>query len=179
MVSLFLSFPSLPSLLPILCWLFQVHQAQLVSQCPSCSIVFSFLARSTNLSLFFAFFYFHSVGNRDGRSTIWQAFFFYWLLFGFVVYPRVGDPFLYQYPYEFCPSYFLGFGLCVYRLFVWSNINFLYNSQLITFPIQTCLFLHSFLLYLLYSLIMWFIILLLHLQFILYSLRVFLISVSW
>ena len=37
-------------------------------------------------------------------------------------------------------------GLCIYYFFVWSNLNFLYNSQWITLPNQSCLFLYSFLL---------------------------------
>ena len=43
--------------------------------------------------------------------------------------------------------------LCIYRLFVWSNFNFLYNSQSITLPIQSCLVLYSFYASLLHSLI--------------------------
>ena len=42
-------------------------------------------------------------------------------------------------------------GLCMYHLFVWSNFNFLHNSQWITLPTQSCLvfsfcanLLHSF-----------------------------------
>ena len=29
-------------------------------------------------------------------------------------------------------------GLCIYHLFVWSNLNFLHNSQWITLPAQSC-----------------------------------------
>ena len=46
-------------------------------------------------------------------------------------------------------------GLCLYHLFVWSNFNFLHNSQWITLPTQSCIFLHSFCANLLHSLIMW------------------------
>ena len=35
-------------------------------------------------------------------------------------------------------------GLCIYRLFVWSNLNFLHISQMITLPTQSCLVLYSF-----------------------------------
>ena len=35
-------------------------------------------------------------------------------------------------------------GLCIYHLFVWLNLNFLHNSQWITFPTQSYLLLHSF-----------------------------------
>ena len=49
-------------------------------------------------------------------------------------------------------------GLSVYHLFVWSNLNFLYNSQRITLPTQSCLVLYSFCTNLLHSLIMWLIV---------------------
>ena len=48
-----------------------------------------------------------------------------------------------------------GAGLCIYHLFVWSNLNFLRISQWITFPTQSCLVLYSFCANLLHSLIMW------------------------
>ena len=49
-----------------------------------------------------------------------------------------------------------GAGLCIYHLFVWSNLNFLHISQWITLPTQSCLALYSFCANLLHSLIMWF-----------------------
>ena len=51
-----------------------------------------------------------------------------------------------------------GAGLCIYHLFVWSNLNFLHISQ-ITLPTQSCLVLYSFCANLLHSLIMWLIVL--------------------
>ena len=47
-----------------------------------------------------------------------------------------------------------GAGLCIYHLFVWSNLNFLHISQWITLPTQLCLVLCSFWANLLHSLIM-------------------------
>ena len=44
-------------------------------------------------------------------------------------------------------------GLCIYHLFVWSNLNFLLTSQWITLPAQSCLVLYSFCANLLHSLI--------------------------
>ena len=35
-------------------------------------------------------------------------------------------------------------GLCIYYLLIWSNLNFLHNSQWIAFPSQLCLLLYSF-----------------------------------
>ena len=46
-------------------------------------------------------------------------------------------------------------GLCIYHLFVCSNLNFLYNSQWIAFPTQSCLVLYFFCTNLLNSFIMW------------------------
>ena len=48
-----------------------------------------------------------------------------------------------------------GAGLCIYHLFIWSNLNFLHISQWITLPTQSCLVLYSFCANLLHSLIMW------------------------
>ena len=45
--------------------------------------------------------------------------------------------------------------LRIYHLFIWSNRNFLHNSQWITFPTQSCLVLYSFYVNLHHSLIMW------------------------
>ena len=46
-------------------------------------------------------------------------------------------------------------GLCIYHLLALSNLNFLYISQWITLPTQSCLALYSFSANLLHSLIMW------------------------
>ena len=46
-------------------------------------------------------------------------------------------------------------GLCIYHLFVWSNLNFLHISQWITLPTQSCLVLYSSCANLLHSLMMW------------------------
>ena len=47
-----------------------------------------------------------------------------------------------------------GAGLCIYHLFVCSNLNFLHISQWNTLPTQSCLVLYSFCANLLHSLIM-------------------------
>ena len=44
-------------------------------------------------------------------------------------------------------------GLCIYHLFVWSNLNFLHISQWITLSIKSCLVLYAFCANLLHSLI--------------------------
>ena len=48
-----------------------------------------------------------------------------------------------------------GAGLCIYHLFVWSNLNSLLISQWINLPTQSCLVLYSFCANLLHSLIIW------------------------
>ena len=48
-----------------------------------------------------------------------------------------------------------GAGLCIYQLFIGSNLNFLHISQWITLPTQSCLVLYSFCANMLHSLIMW------------------------
>ena len=54
-----------------------------------------------------------------------------------------------------------GAGFCIYHLFVWSNLNFLHNSQWIILPTQSCLVLHSFCANFLHSFIMWLMVILL------------------
>ena len=49
-------------------------------------------------------------------------------------------------------------GLCIYYLFILSNLNFWHNSKWITFPIQSCLVLSFFPASLLHSLNMWLIV---------------------
>ena len=51
-----------------------------------------------------------------------------------------------------------GAGLCIYHLFVWSNLNFLHISQWITLPTQSCQVLYFFCANLLHSHIMWLIV---------------------
>ena len=61
--------PSSPVPLPILFWLYQEHQLQLVSPSLSCSTVFFFssLARSRYLSLFSLLFQYYFVACQEGR----------------------------------------------------------------------------------------------------------------
>ena len=49
-------------------------------------------------------------------------------------------------------------GLCIYHLFVWSNLNFLHVFRWIILPTQLCLGLYSFFANLLHSLMMWLIV---------------------
>ena len=61
-----------------------------------------------------------------------------------------------KYPRSLCVSFSrTDSGLYIYHLFVWSNFNFLHNSQWITLSTQSCLVLYSFSANFLHSLIMW------------------------
>ena len=72
-------------------------------------------------------------------------FLFCWLSLGLCVWPRLGDPFVSQNPREVYVSFpTIDSEMCIYHLFIWSNFNFLYTSQRITFPTQSCLVLYSF-----------------------------------
>ena len=79
-----------------------------------------------------------------------------WLLWDLVVWPRLGEPFECQNPIGVCVSFSMTDAeLCISHLFVWSNLNFLLNSQWISFPTQSCLVLHSLCANWLHLLIMW------------------------
>ena len=72
-------------------------------------------------------------------------------------------------------------GLCIYHLFVWSNFNFLHDSQWITLSTQFCQVLYSFCTNLLHSLIMWLIVSSLspHNLHVLYFLRIIIIIITY
>ena len=105
-------------------------------------------------------FMFHSFFNSLAMSTsffslsfnftLWSAkftiqqvlppFFFCWLSLGLVIWLRLGNMIVSQNSTSLCVSFSgTDFGLCIYHLFVWSNLNFLPSSRWITFPTQSCL----------------------------------------
>ena len=109
------------------------------------------------LSLFSLSFNFTLWSTGTAKFTIRQVLFFCWLLQGLVVWPRLVDPFFISKSQR---SLYLSFsrtdaGLCIYHLFVWSNLNVLHNYQWITLPTQSRLVLYSLWCNLLHSLIMW------------------------
>ena len=73
------------------------------------------------------------------------------------------------------------FCLYICHLFVWSNFNFLYNSQWITFPTQSCLVLYFLCASLLHSLIMWLIVsfLSLHYRHLLFCCLLSILTLVW
>ena len=79
-----LLFPSLPILLPSLLGLSQVHQPQLVSPSPSCSIFFLVLQQGLGtflFSLYYYYFFFTLRSTWTAKSTIRKVLFFSLLFF--------------------------------------------------------------------------------------------------
>ena len=119
---------------------------------------FNSLARSRYLSFFSHSFNFILWSAGTAKSTILKIFFFFFLLIiirsGLLAYIR-GYVCMSKSHRSLCVSFSRTVaGLCIYHLFVWSNLNFLHISQWITLPTQSCLVLYSFCANLLHSLIM-------------------------
>ena len=102
---------------------------------------FSPLARSRYLSLFSLSFSFTLWSAGTAKSAIRHVLFHFFLLsLGLIVWPRIGDLFVSQNPREFYVSFTrTDTVLCICHLVVWPNLNFLHNSQWITFLSQLCL----------------------------------------
>ena len=122
---------------------------------------FNSLARSRYLSFFSLSFIFILWSAGTVKSTILQILFFFLLIImrsGLLAGIR-WSVFILKSHRSLCESFSrTGAGLCIYHLFVRSNWNFLYISQWITLPTQSCLALYSFCTNLLHSLIMWLIV---------------------
>ena len=113
-----------------------------------------FLSKVEALILLFTFFQFSSVA----KSTILQILFFF----------IIRSCLLAEIWWSVCMSnshrsLCVAFsrrdtGLCIYHVFVWSNLNFLHISQCITLPTQSCRVLYSFCTNTLHSLIIGFMI---------------------
>ena len=91
---------------------------------------FSSPARSRHLSLFLLSYSFTLMSAGMAKSTIRQVLFFYWLLLGLVVWPRLSNPFLFLNPKEFCASHFPAWVVHI-PFVLWSNLN-LHNFRWIT-----------------------------------------------
>ena len=93
-------------------------------------IFFPFSCKAKVLISFSAFFHCYSVINRNSK-VYKSARSLCQLSLGLFVWPTLDDPLVSKNPREICTSHFLGrsFGLCVYHLFVWSNLNILHYSQ--------------------------------------------------
>ena len=116
-VLLVLLFPSPPVPVPILWWLYQVHQLQLLSPSLSCSIVFfQFSSKVHAFICLFAFFQFYPVVSQNGKVHYSAGSVFVFVLFCFccwqsldlVIWSKLGDPFVSQNPGKCCASHFSG-----------------------------------------------------------------------
>ena len=142
--------------------MFQVHQLRLVS--PSPSIAFLVHWQDLNICLFLVSLIF-TIGHLRQQSPLFGRFSSFFLFF-FVNYHLVwsssqdlGICLYLKNPREFCVFHFPGWVLvCAYTIWQYGQISDLHNSQLITFPTQSCLVLYSFCASLLHLLIMWLII---------------------
>ena len=122
------------------------------------SMFHSFLQSFSNpLILLFTFFQFYSVVSRDSKVDHFASSLFLLII--------IRSVFLAEIRWSVCLSKShrslcvlfsrKGAELCIYHLFVWSNLNFLHISQWITLLSQSCLVLYPFCANLLHSLIMW------------------------
>ena len=116
----------------------------------SCFFFFSFLTRCRYLSSFRYLLIFPLWSAGSAKCTIRQVLFylFCWLSPGLVdIWWSVGiSKFLRNSGVSFSRTYS---GLCIYHWFVWSNFNFLHNSQWII--TLSCLVIYSFCTSLLHS----------------------------
>ena len=120
---------------------------------------FQFPSKILVLILLFTFFQFYSLVSRDSKVDNFLLFFFFFLLI------IIRSGLLAETRWSVCMSKShrslcvlfsrTSTGLCIYYLFVWSNLNFMLISQWITLPTQSFLVLYSFCANLLHSLIMW------------------------
>ena len=94
-------FPSPPVPVPILWWLYQEHQLQLVSQSLWCSIFFSVPWQDPGTHLSFRFFSVLPCSQPGRQSPQFDKFsIFCWLSLCLVVWPGLNDPFIFQNPRE-------------------------------------------------------------------------------
>ena len=130
--------------------------------------LFYFQARSRYLSFFSLSFSFILWSASTAKFTILQilyfffsfSFFFFFFLLITIRSGRLAEIRLSvsisKSHTSFCVSFSrTAAGLCIYYLFVGSNLDFLHISQWITLPTKSCLLLYSFRANLLHSLMMW------------------------
>ena len=108
-----LLFPSPLVPLSIFWRLYRVHRLQGLSSSLSSSIAFfSVLLQGSGTYLCFCFPSVLPCGQPRQESQLLNGFFFFffffWLSVGLVVWPKLGDPFVFQTPREFSASHFRG-----------------------------------------------------------------------
>ena len=107
---------------------------------------FNSLARSRYLSLFSHSFRFNLWSAGTAKLTILQILFFLLII---ITSGRLAgirwSVCMFKSHRSLCVLFsWTGAGLCIYHLFVWSNLDFLHISQWITLLTQSCLVLSSF-----------------------------------
>ena len=122
---------------------------------------FQFPSKVKILILLFTFFQFYSVVSRDSKVDnfanvlFFVDYYYYSVCFFFLAEIR-WSVCMSQSHRNLCVSFSrTGAVLCIYHLFVWSNLNFLHISQWIPLPTLSSLVLYSFSANLLHLLIMW------------------------
>ena len=104
------------------------------------------------LIFLFTFFLFFSVVSRGGKvHNFASSLFFLLIIIRSGCLAKIRSKSLWSLCVSFTRT---ATGLSMYHLFVWLNLNFLYNSQWITLPTLSCIVLYSFYANLLHSLIM-------------------------
>ena len=118
---------------------------------------FQFPSKVEVLILLFTFFQFYSVFSRYGKVDNFASSLFLLIIIrsGLLAEIRWSVRMLKSHRSLYVLSLRTGARLCIYHLFVWSNLNFLHISQWITLPTQSSIVLYSFYANLLHSLIMW------------------------
>ena len=125
-------------------------------------VFFQFSSKVYVLNSHFVFFYFQLVVSRDARvhflASSLFSFLFLFFFFFLLTFTRSGRLAKIKWS-VFCVTFFTAESwLCIYHLFVGSNLYFLHNSQWITFPTQSCLDWYSLCANLLHSVIIWLIV---------------------
>ena len=131
----------------------------IIVTCTFHSFFLNSLARSRYLSLVSNSFSFILWSAGTAKSPILQVLFFFFLLIiiksGLLAGIRWSVCMLESHR-SLCMAFSrIGAGLCIYHLFVWSNLSFLHISPWITLPTQSSLALYSLCANLLHSFIMW------------------------
>ena len=128
---------------------------------------FNSIARSRYLSFFSHSFSFILGSAGTAILTILKVPFFYWSLWSLVLVEIRWSVCMSKSHRSLWVSFFWpGAELCIYLLFVWLNLNFLHISQWITLPTQSCLVFYTFCA-------------IITIVIIIYSFRIFHISVCW
>ena len=142
-----LLFPILPVSLRIFRWLYRVLRLQVILPSFLCFLVFFQFSHKVQVPIFlFVFFEFYSLVSQEDKvyySTGSPFFLLTITRFGRLAEIRWSIC-ISKSQWSLCISFCMTYsGLCIYHLFVRSNLNFLHNSQLIILYNQSCLVLFS------------------------------------